>query len=383
MAVTACRHFSGYKPCAKNATCDDLCSAQSVPTAYLLIIHLGAIGAVVRATSLLSAIKRKYPQSHLTWITDAPSHQLLLNHPLVDRVLTTGKEDLLSLSALEFDVAFVVDKSLKAGGVLRQTQVKQVFGFKVDPRGGAILPATPAATELWSLGLDNSRKFFLNQKAETQLMTEALELGPFERDEYNLPLTLSEKVESEKRRQTWIGSGSLLIGVNTGCSSTIPYKKLSISYHRELIQEIKRRWNVNVILLGGHEDSDRNLKIGEGLPVHQSETKSGLRDGLVSVAACDIVVTGDSLGLHMAISQKKHVVAWFGPTCAQEIDLYDRGEKIVTKASCAPCWKRLCHQNTMCYDQVSLVELIAAIKRGFDLCQQMSLSKQPSLEICY
>jgi len=305
-----------------------------------------------------------------------------MGHPLLDRVLTTGAEDLLALSSLEFDVTFMVDKSLKAAGVIRNVPSDQLFGFKVDPRGGAILPATAAASELWQLGLDNQQKFFVNQKAETQLMMEALELGPFARDEYFLPLTSAEKIESEKRRQEWRGPHSFVIGINTGCSPTIPYKKLSTNFQRELVAEIQKHWNVGIVLLGGPEDSERNQHIGEGLSVIQSETKSGLRDGLVSVAACDMVITGDSLGMHMAISQKKYVVAWFGPTCAQEIDLYDRGEKILTKAACAPCWKRLCHQNTMCYDQVSLSEIIAAIKRGFDQCQQISLSKQPSSEIC-
>ncbi|MEN0060099.1 MAG: glycosyltransferase family 9 protein, partial [Bdellovibrio sp.] len=120
--------------------------------------------------------------------------------------------------------------------------------------------------------------------------------------------------------------------------------------------------DAEVVLLGGPEDTARNQDIAEGLPVISSETQSGLRDGLVSVAACDVVITGDSLGMHMAISQQKHVVAWFGPTCAHEIDLYDRGSHILTQSPCSPCWKRTCENAVMCYDQVSLEEMIDAVK---------------------
>ncbi|HEY8272609.1 MAG TPA: glycosyltransferase family 9 protein [Pseudobdellovibrionaceae bacterium] len=380
--VSACRHFSGYKPCGKNTSCEDSCPQKSIPSTSLLIIHLGAIGAVLRTTSILKAMKRKFPGSQLTWVTDAPSDQLLRNHPLIDRVLTTKSEDLLSLSALEFDAAFMIDKSLKAAGVLKQTYAEQVFGFRADARSGAIHPATPAAQELWCLGLDDHEKFFLNQKAETQLLIEALELGPFQRDEYNLSLTFSEEREAHRRHNVWRQSHSLVLGINTGCSSVIAYKKLSVEFQRQIIQTIKSELDVSVVLLGGPEDSERNLQIGEGLPIIQSSTTSGLRDGLVSVAACDLILTGDSLGMHMAISQKKYVIAWFGPTCAQEIDLYDRGEKILSQASCSPCWKRLCDKPTMCYDQVSLMEIIEALKRGFSRCQQTSLSKQPSWETC-
>jgi heptosyltransferase-2 len=372
--VSSCRHFSGYKPCGKNTSCEDSCPQKSIPSTYLLVVHLGAIGAVVRATSILKAIKRKYPGSHITWVTDTPSDQLLRSHPLIDRVLTTKAEDLLCLSVLEFDVAFMIDKSLKAAGVLKQTLADQVFGFMVDARSGAILPATPAAEELLHLGLDNQAKFFRNQKPETQLLIEALELGDFQRDEYHLVLTPDEESEVARRHESWKQDHTLVLGINTGCSHVIAYKKLTVEFQRRIIQSIQNILNVSIVLLGGPEDTERNLQIGDGLPVIQSPTTAGLRDGLVSVAACDLILTGDSLGMHLAIAQKKQVVAWFGPTCAQEIDLYDRGEKILSQAPCAPCWKRLCDQPRMCYDQVSLVEVMDALQRGFSQCQQTSSS---------
>lgn len=329
----------------------------------ILIVHLGALGAVVRSTANLRAIKRKYPGSMITWVTDAPAHHLLKGHPAVDRVLTTSESDLLQLSALEFEIAFVVDKSLKAVGVLNRTTVDQVYGFKAHPRTGAIVPATAAAEELWSLGLDNHKKFFVNQKPETQLMIEALELGAFRRDEYWLPLTAKEERTKSERRKKWRGEHQGIIGLNTGCSSVIEYKKLTVETHRELILKIKSELpQMQIVLLGGPEDTVRNQRISYGLDVINSDTESGLRDGLVNVAACDIVVTGDSLGMHMAISQSKQVVAWFGPTCEQEIDLYDRGLKVLSKSACRPCWKRTCEKSIMCYDQVSLKELMDAIK---------------------
>src|SRR4051812_34465650 len=133
MPMTDCRHFNGYKPCGKSEICDALCPSLSVPTSRILLIHLEAIGAVVRSTALLPAIRRKFPGCHLTWVTQKPCDQLLKHNPYVDRVLTTTQDDLLQLSALEFDVALVIDKSLKAAGVLKQTQADMVFGFQVDP----------------------------------------------------------------------------------------------------------------------------------------------------------------------------------------------------------------------------------------------------------
>jgi heptosyltransferase-2 len=390
MPVTDCRYFNGYKPCGKSTVCNDLCPSKDVPMVRLLVVHLGALGAVVRSTSLLAAIKRKFPSSHITWVTDAPAHLLFQNQVKVDRVLTTSIEDTLILGALEFDVAFCVDKSLKAAGVLAKTRFDLLYGYQVDPRTGGVMPATPAATEYWELGLDDQKKFFKNQKPETQLICEALELD-YLRDRYDLVLSPAEILVSEQRRKHWLGEAKMIIGVNTGCSPVIAYKKLSIPTHRKLISELIGLPDVSVVLLGGGpEDDHRNKEIGYAFPVHQSRTMDGLRDGLASVQACDLIVTGDSLGMHMSIALKKWTLAWFGPTCEQEIDLYDRGEKIVSLASCGPCWKRSCQNSPMCYDLVPIEKLMESVQRGLaDLkvekegtaCEnEISLSKLPSLE---
>ncbi len=374
MVQTQCRFFNGYKPCGKFDRCDVHCPKKEIISKSVLVIHLGALGAVVRSTSLLKLIHQKYPGAMLTWVTDRPADQLLRGHPRVDRVLTTSSEDLLQLSALEFDAALVIDKSLKACGVLAQTKVREIFGFHTEPRTGAIVPATSSAVELWSLGLSNQKKFFENQKSEVQLMCEALELpvGPLTSD-YDLPMFENEVRLSEKRKREWtLRSDQPVIGLNTGCSSVLPAKKLSVSFQRQILQKLLSLGYENLVLLGGPEDTGRNFEIAEGLAVFQSPTDRGLRDGLASVAACDLVVTGDSLGMHLAISQKKFVVAWFGPSCAQEIELYGRGLKILTQAPCAPCWKRTCEQSQMCYDQVSLDEILQALFQGQETWQQQN-----------
>ncbi len=369
-----CRFFNGYKPCAKHDQCDAQCPSLSIATTRVLLVHLEALGAVLRSTSLLAALKRKYPNSHITWVTQRPADQLLANNPFIDRVLTTEPMDLLALSALEFDVGLCIDKSLKAAGVLRQTNIRHLFGFDVDARTGAVLPATKAAQELWELGLNDHRKFQVNTKSEVQLTREALELPSrhmsdnVDNDDYVVRLSLREMMLARDRRIQWTAGGAKwIVGINTGCSPTIPYKKLTVEAHRRFVEELSRRPDIQVVLLGGGaEDELRNQRIAHGLRCIRSPALGGLRDGLASVQACDVVVSGDSLGLHMAIGLKKWVVAWFGPTCAPEIELYGRGTKVLTQAPCAPCWKRHCEKPVMCYDQVSLGEIIKAVNEGLD-----------------
>ncbi|MGE0632617.1 MAG: glycosyltransferase family 9 protein [Pseudobdellovibrionaceae bacterium] len=384
---TNCRHFNGYKPCGKAQNCNSLCGHFDEIQNSLLIVHLGALGAVIRSTALLAPIKRKFPKSKITWVTDAPAHHLLKDHPLIDKVLTTSMEDMLSLSCYEFEAAFVIDKGAKAVGVLKQTRADLMYGFQINVKTQSVEPATEAARELWTLGLDNHKKFFVNKKTELQLIHEALELGPYFRDDYYVPLTAKEQKEVQARRKGWLRSDKIILGINTGCANVIPYKKLSIDFHRELIQDLARTGKYQIVLLGGPEDKVRNEKIAYGLPVIQSATNQGLRDGLISVDACDLILTGDSLGMHMAIARKKWVVAWFGPTCDHEIELFDRGVAIKSQAPCSPCWKRSCSKTTMCYDLVAKEEIYQALTRGENWHRSQSentlFSKPLSLATCY
>ena len=96
-------------------------------------------------------------------------------------------------------------------------------------------------------------------------------------------------------------------------------------------------------------------------------SRDGLRNGIVYEAVSDLVVTGDSFGMHLAIALRKLVLAWFGLSCWAEIDLYDRGSKFTPDGlDCAPCWKRSCPYNLECISMIDLNGIAAAIRAFAD-----------------
>ena len=390
-----CLHFTGYKPCSLNKICNQFeCRHYSQNQGIVLLIHLGALGAVVRSTGLLRGLRQKHPHHKLFWLTDSPADQLLSHHPSITKVFTSDWRSYQSLLGLEFAHIYVLDKSLKAIGLaasLRTTPLDKEsafqtnrWGFGCYPQTGAIVPITEGAQELYHLGLDNHKKFFVNRKSELQLSWEALELGDWSGCEYDLPLTPEEKDQSQAWRKIWSDRGQrTVVGWNTGCSPTLPAKKWTVEYHQKLIRETLRKWETRVrcVLLGGREDLERNREIQKpfGNSVVLSEMDQGLRSGLMSVEACDVVVSGDSLGMHLAIARSKFTVAWFGPTCSQEIDLGPGGGvKIHTRAECSPCWNPSCRKPVMCYDLVNIFEVLSALEIGIEKNQTQQKILEPS-----
>src|SRR5438270_326115 len=127
MPVSSCRFFNGYKPCDKNAECSFECPHLDTFDEVILVIHLGALGAVVRSTALISPIKKKHPNSKIVWVTEANAAPLLKSNPWIDLVLTPDLEGLLTLKTFEFGTAYIIDKSLKASGIAKQSGCKKVF----------------------------------------------------------------------------------------------------------------------------------------------------------------------------------------------------------------------------------------------------------------
>ena len=367
-----CRWFTGYKPCKYKRSCTN-CPNVSKVSHHIAIVSLDAMGAVIRATCLLPAINRKYPDAHITWITYPQCTALLKNNPMTDRIISFNAQSVPLLSKLRFDILFAVDKSLEAGGLSETIQADKKFGFGLSETG-VIQPFTDEASYQYDVGLNDELKFYKNQKPETQQITESMGLE-WKRDPYILELTQEESDQSQKIRHSMLNPDpkrqqplSGVIGYNTGCSLLFPNKKLTVEKSIEQIRQWRKNFpDHSVALLGGPEDTDRQVQMKDAFKddplVINTPTRDGLRQGLVWMNAADMVFSGCSLGMHMAIALKKKVIAWFGVSCLQEIDLYDRGIRIQSDVSCSPCWKKQCNETIMCYDRVDLVKVMDATKK--------------------
>jgi len=355
-APVDCRRFTGYKPCFPGKRCGAGCVDFDPIGTKILIVNLDAMGNVLVTTSILPAIKRKYPSSHISWITLKNAAPLLLNNPYVDAIYPWEPESWLVLQHMTFDAAFNVDKSRRSGAFIASVAAGEKLGFGLHPNG-CIVPLNEEAEENYALGLDDHIKFHVNKKTVQQIQCEEFRLD-YRRDPYVLELTPEEIAFcAAYKKKTGITNGETVVGFNTGCSELYPNKKLTIDQHVRLIRALSGVPNVKLVLVGGPEDTGRNAEIARiaGAAVINTPTTEGLRRGLCYENVCDVIVTGDSFGMHAAIGLKKFVIAWFGVTCPGEIDLYDRGVKIVPAGlECSPCWKRQCPYDLECVRAVDL-----------------------------
>lgn len=361
--ATDCIHFNGYKPCRPGMKCEG-CKEQEPYEHTTLLINLDNLGNVIQNTAVLRALRRAYPKTHLTWVTDPIATSVLQNNSLINCVMPYDFKTVSILGQMKFDLALNLDKTQRSCALLNSVSAEEKRGFGLSEKG-TIIPLNEEADENYRIGLDDELKFKINTKYGTQIYTETLGLK-WERDEYVLNLTEDElKLAANWRAQNNL-TDKIVIGINTGASPAFAHKSMSIKQHAEVIALLKKELpECAVVLLGGPSEIEKNIEIEKLATSHviQSPLTEGVRRGMVYVQACDIVITGDTSGLHMSVGLAKWVVGYFGVTCASEIDIYDRGEIITSSLNCSPCWNPHC-ENVRCIAELDLCNLVEITKKG-------------------
>ena len=363
--IPSCKRFTGYKPCYPDHNCwTDGCKDNIAIGTKILIINFDAMGDVLMTTAQLPALKRKYPESSIHWITLPISAPLLNNNPLIDQVYMYNMESLSIISQIEYELVLNVDKSQRSCALLNSVNAKRKLGFGLN-KDGKIIPMNEGANYNYNLGMDDNLKFKVNKRTGQDYLAESFEVD-YKHDDYIFNFTDEElKFIENYIKEVGINENDFVIGFNTGCSLLYPNKKMTIEQHVYLIEKLlSLQKGIKIVLLGGPEDTERNQEIYSRFPgkIINTPTNLGVRRGACFESLTDVVVTGDSFGMHLAIALKKYVIVWFGVSCWTEIDLYDRGVKLFQEnLACSPCWKKECPYDLECVKMIDLDRIVGEI----------------------
>jgi heptosyltransferase-2 len=317
----------------------------------ILIIKLGAMGDVLRTTPLLTALKKKYPQGHIVWLVDSKCAEVLWGNPLIDALLVYSQMTLDHLKSQAFDLAVNLDKDKEALDAITLAKADKKIGFGRGPKE-ELCALNPESEYAWRLGVDDELKFRTNQKTYQEISFEQLGLD-FKKEEYLFDPGPRHRLEAaehlEKLGVPLKNRLGPIIGLNTGSGNRFAGKKLPVSTWARLADRFYKELGATVLLLGGEDEIERNQWIKDLCRFSVVNTGSHpIQRFAAIVETCDLVISGDTTAMHIAIAAKTPVVAYFASTCAQEIELYGRGKKIVSSIDCAPCYLKKCPIQEKC-----------------------------------
>ncbi len=360
-----CSHYRGDRPCAAGVQgiCPTDCAHHTPMGHRILIIKLAALGDVIRTAALLPGLKQAWPQSQITWVSRPNGVRMLQNHPLIDRLLPFDAETLCHLDHERFDLCLSLDKEPAPAALAMRIDAPDKRGMGLSPHG-TVYPLNAACAPYFELGLTDELKFFHNQKSYPRLIYEALGLT-YEGQSYTLYPSAADRASAARCWQDLgVHGHDIVIGLNTGAGRVFANKNWPPAKFIDLCRAIQQRHPWRIALLGGPDEHALNEQIAAACPgtIHTGGHHRELAFAAL-VERCQVVVTGDTMAMHVAIARNVPCVALFGPTCHQEIDLQDRGDKIVTSLPCSPCYLRHCEKSPNCMDDIAVGRVMEAIEK--------------------
>lgn len=332
----------------------------------VLVLKTGALGDVLRTTAILPGLARRCAPLELVWLTARGAEPLVEHHRSVARVLAVDPQERASLAAAEaeltrapFDWIISLDDEAPlcalASAVAAASPRGRLSGAYLRPDGTRAY--TDDVAPWFDMGLLSrhgkataDRLKIENERTHPALYAAMLGI---EEGRPELPLTEAARAHAAafaarhglagaNQRGTERGLARV-IGLNTGAggrwtSKGLPVERV-VAYGATLAAELAQREQASAtfVVLGGPAEAERNTLLLAGLGARGLRAvDGGTHNGLLEFAALlellDLLLTSDSLALHLGVARQVCTVAFFAPTSAAEIELYGLGEKVASTA---------------------------------------------------
>lgn len=360
-----CIHFPGDRPCnyhkAEKVFCDD-CKYYSQQGKMILIIKLDAIGDVLRTTSLLHSLKKKYPDSFISWLTKSNSTDLFMNNDFVDKVLVYENSHTLSdISLIKYDMVINLDPSSVSSSLASFAKGEIKIGFGLNGKG-KVYPFNKEAEEWFEMGAFDNLKS-KNTKSYQRVIHEICSLD-YEKGNIIFNLTESESLNGKKYYDiNQLSKFDKIIGINAGASNRWEFKKWRKEGYVELMKSLFKEYKCAFLLFGGSNEIELNKElIKECRNVFDTGSDNSLRNLASYINICDVLVTGDTLALHLATALEVPSVCVFGPTSNAEIEDYGLVKKVFPDMECLVCYKNTCDFKPNCMELVTTEMVLKEVK---------------------
>jgi len=333
----------------------------------ICILHLNQIGDLVFSMPFLRALKVKYPEAEIHSVIRPYLQELLEDSPFVNRLLfrKSGIKDILALLREIRKNRYDLLVSLSGS--------EECLFLTTFSRAGLKVGFTHF---VWDFSLDIKEKseghpgWYNNGKLLKRLNVE------IEKRDYTGLISLPVP---EKDLRDLIGDdgfnfqeGFVIISAGTSAGRTI--KAWEERKFADLIIVLKKKYNLNPVLVGSKDNKETNDKIIEIIKerggankvdtVLNLSGKIGLKDLCYILKQASLFVGVDSGIMHLASSFDIPVVGIFGPTDPFHVGPQNKDSIVVQKEEmkCVPCYLKGC-QGRDCMKKLEVNEVLAACEK--------------------
>lgn len=296
-----------------------------------------SLGDILRTTVILHMFPPEH--YHVTWLVDQKGVPLLKGNSHIYRLLTVTPFTPHLLLSEWFDIVINFEKEPGICAVADRIPAWRRYGFRLDPQSHSAV-AYDYADEALSFTADSTAKR-KKAKSWSDILYEMLG------HKYTgQPYLLGYHPQSKVRYD---------VGLNHLIGKKFPLKRWPEAQWKSLHDTLSPQYSVC-----------------------WQEGSNDIDDYIEWIASCRVIVTNDSLGLHIALALGKPVVALFGPTIATEV----AGEHLIKILppldwDCIPCMESSCPKAAPCIEHISVESVRKAVADLLDAPTVLSTQALP------
>ena len=289
-----------------------------------------SLGDVVRCTVILESLKAKFSDSKITWLVAPEAFPLVVDNPYIDRILVWDEFVPFALMREQFDVVVNLEKIHGICALADMIQARERVGFCFDVISGnySAYAQSIRATKYIQDKVKGKKVHEIWQKVLVEMVG-----CEWNGQEYSLGYKPQPKEIYD-------------VGFNCYVGSKWPTKAMAKYKWEELADRLENR----------------------GISYSWQRGMDNLYEYMDWIAGCKVLVTSDSLGVHLALAMRKRVIVLFGASSGEEIYCYGRGEMIypsfgdkLSMYECVPCYSPVCKKGKHCMDFINLDDVVESI----------------------
>jgi 3-deoxy-D-manno-octulosonic-acid transferase/heptosyltransferase-1 len=344
----------------------------------ILIVKLSAIGDVIHTLPALNAVRKQYPDAHITWIVEEVAVDLVVGHRALDRVIVSKRKRWLK-NLHRTETLPDICKFLRE---LRDTRYDLILDFQGLLKSGILIALAKGGRKIgFGKGMEHQEHsyLFLNERIPpVDMEIHALERGlmllkeigipAVGKPEYHLPITKEDRHKAGRLLEACgIGVLKRLVAINPVAKWET--KLWDNRRFAHLADQLIDRYGVAVAFTGSTEDE----RVVNEILSFMKKTAANLagKTSLKTLAAvykkAACVVSTDTGPMHMAAAVGTPVVALFGPTAPWRTGPFGSSHQIIrAEIKCSPCFKRQC-KTIDCMKQISVERVLDVALKVIDL----------------
>jgi len=335
----------------------------------ILIVKLSAIGDVVHTLPSLAALRKLYPKSHITWVVEEASSDIIRGHPHLDRVIISRRKRWIENLKKFHYIKITISEIRLFIKTLRDRKYDLVIDFHGLSKSSMIVILGGGKRKLGYDSMQELSGLFLNEKIPEDMEKHAVDryldfiryLGTdIDNPEFYIPIEEENRTRVERLlKANGIDINEPFVTVNpvafwdTKLWEDVKFARLC----DRIAEDLKQK----VVFTGNSGDGRiKHIQSMMNFPSVNLEGQTTLKDLAYLYKLSVLLVTTDSGPMHIAAAMNAPTVALFGPTDPSRTGPYGKGHIVVRKKmSCSPCFLKKC-DTKRCMKEITVEEVFEA-----------------------